>query len=131
MLDYLVEPLRRTLDFRGRARRRDYLGFVLWQLAILALALNILSLLPHGRDGFELAMMAMLVQALVFGLPMLALQVRRLHDQGSRGWWLLVGFLPYIGAGWLVWLMLARGTPGDNRYGEDPRRVELDAALFD
>jgi uncharacterized membrane protein YhaH (DUF805 family) len=131
MLDYLVQPLRQTLDFRGRARRRDYWAFVLWQLAILAGVLNILSLFPHGRDGMELVISTMLVQALIFALPTLALQVRRLHDQGSSGWWLLVGFLPYIGAGWMIWLMLAGGTPGDNRYGEDPRRVELDAALFD
>ncbi len=131
MLDYLVQPLRRTFDFRGRARRRDYWGFVLWQLAILAGALNILSLFPRSGDGMALVMLTMLVQALVFGLPTLALQVRRLHDQGSSGWWLVVGFLPYIGPGWMIWLMLARGQPGDNRYGEDPRRVELDAALFD
>ncbi|MBU7580187.1 MAG: DUF805 domain-containing protein [Porphyrobacter sp.] len=131
MLDYLIQPLRQTLDFRGRARRREYLGFVLWQLAILAGVLNILSLFPHDGDGLELAMSAMFGQALIFALPMLALQVRRLHDQGSTGWWILVGFLPYVGAGWLVWLMLARGTPGDNRYGADPRSVEWDAALFE
>lgn len=131
MLDYLIQPLRHTFNFRGRARRGEYWGFVLWQLAILAAALNIMSLIPHGMDGMALVIWTGFAQGAVFGLPLLALQVRRLHDQGCSAWWLLVGFVPYIGAGWMFWLMVARGQPGDNRYGEDPRRVEWDAALFE
>lgn len=131
MLDYLIQPLRQTFNFRGRARRGEYWGFVLWQLAILAGALNILSLFPYDGDGMWLVIGTVMVQALIFALPIFSLQVRRLHDQGSSAWWLLVGFVPYIGAGWMFWLMVARGQPGDNRYGEDPRRVEWDAALFE
>jgi uncharacterized membrane protein YhaH (DUF805 family) len=132
MIDSLLLPLRRTFDYRGRARRSEYWAFVLWQLAIMAVVLNLASfVVSQGTDGMEVVIWTGLVQAGVFALPMLALQVRRLHDQGMSGWWLLVGLVPYIGAGWLFWLMVARGTPGANHYGEDPRRLELDAALFE
>jgi len=131
MFDSLIKPLRQTFDFRTRARRSEYWGFVVWQVAILAIVLNIISLIPHGGDGEGWAISTMLLQALVFALPMLSLQVRRLHDQNTPGWMLLVGFIPYIGAGWVFWLMVAPGTRGENRYGEDPRRLTLDAALFE
>ncbi len=126
----LLQPLRDTFDYRGRARRSEYWAFVLWQLAILAAAVNVMTLVPHGMKGMDVVIWAGLVQAAVFALPTLSLQVRRLHDQGSSGWWLLIGFLPYIGAGWMFWLMVARGTPGANRYGDDPRRPGVDASLF-
>lgn len=131
MFDSLVQPLRRTLDFRGRARRSEYWAFILWQLALLAAGLNLLALLPDGSLRESLVLAGLGLYVLVFGLPTLALQVRRLHDQGSPGWWIFIGFLPYIGVGWLFWMMVAGGTPGPNRYGEDPRAIDLDAALFD
>lgn len=131
MLDYLIQPLRRSLDFRGRARRSEYWGFMLWQLALLAAALNLLTLVPPGNHGSDVFIWGVIVHAVIFALPTLAAQVRRLHDQGSSGWWVLVGLLPYLGAGWLFWLMVARGTPGGNRYGPDPRSPGFDEALFE
>lgn len=131
MFASLVQPLRRSLDFRGRARRGEYWGFILWQFGFLAAAFNLLTLLPDGplRENLVLAVLALWM--LVFGLPTLALQVRRVHDHNTSGWMLTVMFLPYLGVGWFLWLMLAGGTPGANRYGEDPRAVAIDAALFE
>lgn len=127
----LIQPIRRTLDFRGRARRSEYWAFILWQLAYLAAAFNLLALLPDDdlRDSLVFAVLALWL--LVFGLPTLALQVRRVHDHNTSGWTLTVMFLPYIGAGWMMWLMCASGTPGPNSYGDDPRAILFDAALFE
>ena len=131
LLPSLVQPLRRTLDFRGRARRSEYWAFVLWQLAYLAVGFNLLALLPDGpvRENFVLGVLGL--WTLIFGLPTIALQVRRLHDQNTAGWMLFVVFLPYVGAGWLLWMMCAAGTAGASRYGEDPRAILFDAALFE
>jgi uncharacterized membrane protein YhaH (DUF805 family) len=131
MFASLIEPLRRTLDFRGRARRSEYWGFILWQLGFLAAAFNLLSLLPYGPVRESLLLGVLGLWLLVFGLPTLALQVRRVHDHDTAGWMLLVMFLPYLGAGWMLWLMCAGGTPGPNRYGDDPRAIAFDAALFE
>jgi uncharacterized membrane protein YhaH (DUF805 family) len=131
MFASLIEPLRRTLDFSGRARRSAYWGFILWQLGFLAAAFNLLSLLPDGPMRESLVLGVLGLWLLVFALPTLALQVRRVHDHDTPGWMLLVMFLPYLGAGWMLWLMLAGGTPGPNRYGADPRAIAFDAALFE
>jgi uncharacterized membrane protein YhaH (DUF805 family) len=127
----LTGPIRRSFDFRGRGRRGEYWGFILWQLGFLAAGLNLASLLPEGelRENMVLAVFGLWV--LVFGLPTLALQVRRVHDHNTSGWMLTVMFLPYIGVGWMLWLMCAAGTAGPNRYGDDPRAVAFDAALFE
>ena len=48
----------------------------------------------------------------------LALYIKRLHDIGRSGWWVLVGFIPYVGSLiLLVWLGLAAGNVGENEYG--------------
>jgi uncharacterized membrane protein YhaH (DUF805 family) len=127
----LTDPIRRSFDFRGRARRGAYWGFILWQLGFLAVALNLASLLPGGdlRQNMVLAVLG--IWLIAFGLPTLALQVRRVHDHGTSGWMLTVMFLPYIGVGWMLWLMCAAGTAGPNRYGDDPRTIEFDEALFE
>jgi uncharacterized membrane protein YhaH (DUF805 family) len=47
--------------------------------------------------------------------------VRRLHDRGYSGWWLLLVFIPVAGALWLIWqTALRRGAPQDNRWGTNP-----------
>jgi uncharacterized membrane protein YhaH (DUF805 family) len=131
MLDYLIQPVRRSLDFRGRARRSEYWGFVLWQLAFLAVVLNFLTLFPPEYRSAEITAYVLMVHILLFGLPTTALQVRRLHDQGASGWMIIVTLTPYIGVGWLFWMMVSAGTQGPNRYGDDPRSVGFDEALFE
>jgi uncharacterized membrane protein YhaH (DUF805 family) len=61
-----------------------------------------------------------LICALATQLPLLSVEVRRLHDLDRTGWWLLLVFIPLIG--WIVlfvWFCM-RGTTGKNRFGEDP-----------
>ena len=53
-------------------------------------------------------------------LPGLAVTVRRLHDTGKSGWWLLIGLVPLIGIVILVF-MVQDGQAGDNQYGPNPK----------
>jgi uncharacterized membrane protein YhaH (DUF805 family) len=123
MLSSLIEPFQRMFDYRGRSRRRDYWLFVAWQLPVV-FGLMVLGINVYPKDGgMDVLLGAPLVYAAVFGLPTLALQVRRLHDQDKSGWWLLITLLPYLGLGWMLYLMAAQGTWGPNRYGPDPRQL--------
>ena len=61
-------------------------------------------------------------------LPALAVAVRRLHDTERSGWWLLLIFLPLIGAIVLIIFLVQDSTPGDNAYGPNPKG-ELDPLL--
>jgi uncharacterized membrane protein YhaH (DUF805 family) len=46
---------------------------------------------------------------------------RRLHDTDRSAWWLLLIFIPIVG--WVVILLFncQDGTPGENRFGPDPK----------
>lgn len=57
-------------------------------------------------------------------LPMLGLGVRRLHDTGRSGWWLLIGFIPLVGQLILIYFMILDSTPGVNQWGDVPNMVE-------
>lgn len=54
-------------------------------------------------------------------LPSLALQVRRLHDIGQSGWWLLIALLPIIGIILLIAWWCQEGDPRENVHGPDPK----------
>lgn len=54
-------------------------------------------------------------------IPTIAVMVRRFHDQDKSGWFVLLQFIPYIGGIVLFVFMCIDGTPGPNRYGEDPK----------
>ena len=50
----------------------------------------------------------------------LAMGVKRAHDRGRSGWFLLVGLVPLLNLWPLVELYFLRGTVGQNQYGPDP-----------
>lgn len=130
MIALMFQPFRRMFDFRGRARRKEWGLFVLLQLVVVLGALVFgLRLLPAENLGDGLLGLPLVYMA-VFGLPMLALQVRRLHDSDKSGWWVLVSLIPYIGVGCILWLMLQPGSWGPNRFADDPRR-SWDGDLFE
>ncbi|MEA2022835.1 MAG: DUF805 domain-containing protein [Actinomycetota bacterium] len=64
----------------------------------------------------------------IFGLlylfviwPSLAINIKRWHDRGKSGWWILISFIPLIGPIWaLIEVGFLPGTPGTNEYGPDP-----------
>lgn len=109
-------------NFSGRARRKEYWWILLLNILILS-ALSIIDVIlwpSLGTDG----LLATLYSLLTF-IPNLAISIRRLHDIGRSGWWLLLYFLPIIG--WLVLLIfsLTNSTPGDNQWGPNPKGVKM------
>jgi uncharacterized membrane protein YhaH (DUF805 family) len=58
---------------------------------------------------------------------MFVLTCKRLHDREQSAWWLLLVVIPVAGPVLLcAWLLLGRGTRGDNRFGPDPRSAGAD-----
>lgn len=96
--------------FSGRAGRPEFWWFALFNV----IASLILAVLDKFLFGYEILGA---IYGLVVLLPGLGVAVRRLHDIGRSGWWLLVGVIPLVG--WIVLLVwyLSRGTPGSNEYG--------------
>jgi len=121
-MNWYLKVLKQYADFSGRARRKEYWMFVLFNMifAIVAMILdNILGLtageLPYGVL-YYLYVLAVLI-------PGLAVAVRRLHDVGKSGWMILIALIPIIGAIWLLVLMVTDSNPGENQYGPNPKEV--------
>lgn len=56
-------------------------------------------------------------------IPGFALSVRRLHDVGKTGWFILISFIPLVGLIWLLILFCTDSVPGVNEYGPNPKGI--------
>jgi uncharacterized membrane protein YhaH (DUF805 family) len=54
-------------------------------------------------------------------IPSIAVTFRRLHDTNRSALWLLISFLPFIGALVLLVFYFLPGTNGPNKFGPDPK----------
>ena len=66
------------------------------------------------------------IYSLAVLLPGLAVAVRRLHDIGKSGWWLLIALVPFVGAIILIVFFVKEGDPGSNEYGPNPESNEME-----
>ena len=74
-----------------------------------------------GAGGAEAVIIAGAVMIAVLIWPSLAVGVKRCHDRGRSGWFVLIGLVPIIGAIWLlVDVGFLKGFEGENRFGPDP-----------
>jgi uncharacterized membrane protein YhaH (DUF805 family) len=106
-------------SFSGRISRQTYwLGYILPALAI-GFAAGLIDA-ANGHHGAGIGPASLITTA--FWLwPGTAAMVKRCHDRGKSGWWVLLVFVPLVGALWsLVELGCLRGTDRANEYGGDP-----------
>lgn len=95
--NYYLDPItKHYFDFNGVTGRQAFWMFVLFNLGI-SIVLSILLGLVH------LSQLSSLYTLAVF-LPGLGIAVRRLHDIGKSGWWLLIALVPLLGAIYLIYL---------------------------
>lgn len=133
MNEYLY-VLKHYATFTGRARRREYWMFSLitslitlgLELLMLPLGLNLFA--PSTNTDFQgvsplaFVLLALLVlYTLGSFVPYLAVGVRRLHDAGYSGWFTLIGLIPLVGGLVLLFFLIKDSTPGDNRWGHNPK----------
>jgi uncharacterized membrane protein YhaH (DUF805 family) len=100
-------------NFNGRASRPAFWWWFLFGI-LVGVGANILDAIFGSYPVFTgIAGLALL-------LPDLAVGVRRLHDTGRTGWWLLIGLIPLIGFIVLLIFYLQEGDQGENEYGAPP-----------
>jgi len=112
-----VEALHKYARFGGRSRRKEYWFFALFNF-LIGLALGVVDV--FAGLGF-----ISLVFALAVFLLALAVTIRRLHDTGRSGWWVLFSFVPVIGFLVLLFFMVQDSEAGANRYGPNPKEADL------
>ena len=117
------------INFKGRARRKEYWMFTLVYVIILmgCTALDNMFGTVFMMDGGALGEISMgygwayTICGLAHFLPALSLVVRRLHDVGKSGWFYLIILIPIIGVIWLLVLYCTEGQKQDNKWGPDPK----------
>ncbi|MET1113151.1 MAG: DUF805 domain-containing protein [Allosphingosinicella sp.] len=170
-MHWMLLPLKRYAEFSGRSRRKEYwfffLGVMLFYLAMIVLMMVLVggalfsalqgggsadpaSVAPVLGQGMFAILIGMAIVLAWFALlvPSIAVGVRRLHDIDRSGWWLMLGYGPWIlgivlapalsetladilslGSmlGWIAVLVMAvlPGTQGTNRFGSDPKGEDL------
>ncbi len=116
-MDAVRTCLNKYATFSGRARRSEFWWFILFNFAA-QIAASIVDGIIAAIIGFSA--LAFLVMLALF-IPGLAVSVRRLHDTGRSGWWLLLGLIPVVGIVVLIVWYATEGQPGPNQYGENPK----------
>lgn len=116
--DYFVKVLKNYVNFEGRARRSEYWYYTLFTF-LISIALNFVDAAIGSTVGiiglcFSLATL----------LPSIAVGVRRMHDVGKSGWYLLIPIYNLV-------LACTDSQPGSNQYGfnpkEDPLQEDVDS----
>tara|TARA_B110000238_G_scaffold139138_1_gene150051 strand:- start:165 stop:506 length:342 start_codon:yes stop_codon:yes gene_type:complete len=110
--------------FNGRARRKEYWMYTLFNMIFAVVAFILDSILGIGIEGIGYGPLYLIYSLVVF-IPGLAVLVRRLHDVGKSGWMFFIVLIPLIGAIWLLVLMLTESNPGENKYGPNPKEATV------
>ncbi len=136
-MEWMIMPLKRYADFSGRSRRQEYWMFVLFQVLVLVAMGVVIGIIGAAGSGGAMdtiggiiILLFVLIYLGLFVVPMLAVQVRRFHDQDKSGWFILLSFVPAVGGIIMLVFMCLEGTHGPNQYGEDPKGAGA-ASTFD
>ncbi|WP_278492970.1 DUF805 domain-containing protein [Acinetobacter gyllenbergii] len=104
----IITCFKKFADFKGRARRSEFWYFELF-CVLMSLAFSFIS-----EDAATIVMLITLI-------PNIAVSVRRLHDIGRSGWWMLIALVPIVGILLLLFWAAQEGNSASNQYGESPK----------
>ena len=126
-MSWCLSVLKKYAVFSGRARRKEYWMFILFNMIFAFAAVIIDNVVGTAFDGISYGLFYTLY-VLAILVPSIAVIVRRLHDVGKSGAWFFIAFIPLIGGIWLLILLCTEGTQGVNGYGVNPKEgVEYQA----
>lgn len=119
-MEWYLKVLKQYADFKGRARRKEYWMFYLIS-TLISIVLAIVDQVFDLTFGAASSGVIGTLYSLGILVPTIAVGVRRLHDSGKSGWFLLIPFYNF-------YLLVIDGEPGENEYGPNPKNPtnELD-----
>lgn len=119
-MNWFLVALKKYADFSSRARRKEFWAFYLLNTIIWL----VLAFVEGGGVFYsEYGVLSTLYGLAVF-IPAMAVTVRRLHDTGRSGWWLLIALIPIIGTIIFLTFLVQDSQPGGNQYGRNPKGVD-------
>lgn len=112
-MHWYIQAFRGMFETAGRSRRREYWVFVLTNFVVFA-ALG--ELWPERIQETDVGTLVVVVM-LAMAVPA---SIRRLHDTGRSGWWVLLG-LTFIGLVVLFVLLALDSERRENDHGLSPK----------
>lgn len=106
----------RLRDVEGRTHR---LGFLAYVLIVNLFVYGLIEIVVATMQSLA-ALYAALALSAIGTLIVVAAVIRRYHDLGHSGWWLLWLFIPLVNFGFFLYLLLWPGEPNENRFGPPP-----------
>ena len=121
-MHWYTDVIRRYTDFDGRADRPEFRWFALINLIISP----VIWAVGIALFGYAVGELLAIVYGLATLLPVLGVEIRRLHDTNKSGWWIVVSLVPFVGVpaprpGRSRWLRASLGAPGGGRSPVDAR----------
>ena len=114
-MNWYLDVLKKYAVFSGRARRKEYWMFFLFNIIIAIVLGFIEGLIGTTASQNGQSILGSIYQLAIL-IPSIAVGVRRMHDTDHSGWWLLFPIVNLVFA-------LTEGTKGDNKYGTDPKAI--------
>lgn len=117
VIDNYASVFKNASNFSGRAGRREY-----WMFFAANFTMCMILSMVDAATGIPVLGLLYMLAVLI---PAIAVSIRRLHDGGRSGWWLLFGLIPFLGALALLVMMALPGTPSVKRFGQPVEQGEL------
>jgi len=116
-MNWYVEVMRKYAVFKGRARRKEYWMFFLINV-LIAFTLGFVMAVLGALLGLNASITQALnsIYTLAVFIPGLAVGVRRMHDIGRSGWWILFPIVNLV-------MFCFNSQSGENEYGPNPKGV--------
>ena len=122
-MKYYFTVFQKYAQFSGRSRRSEYWYFILFNVIVsfvLGFADVAMGTMPDNGRGVLGSLYTLIVL-----VPSIAVGVRRMHDVGKSGWFLLIPIYNLI-------LVCTEGERGSNKYGPNPKGIsgEIQSSNF-
>ena len=122
-MDWYLKCLKQFANFSGRARRKEYWMFVLFNLIFYIVLVFLDVAFGWWSQEIGAGVLGTIYGLAVF-IPGLAVSVRRLHDIGKSGWNLFWSLIPIVGPVLLLIWFCKEGEHMSNDWGPDPKAGE-------
>jgi uncharacterized membrane protein YhaH (DUF805 family) len=119
-MNWYIEAVKKYSVFTGRARRKEYWYFTLFNIVII-IPLTLIDMMTGTFSNEANMGLFSGVFILAILIPSIAVSIRRLHDTNRTGWWMLISFIPILGPIVLLIFLVQDSQIGDNRYGPNPK----------
>lgn len=118
-----MDLIRNIFNTEGRLNRLHYIKYMVILAITAGLSTFVMSSMATFLTGDPNGFLVNLITgiwALIAGVGNAMLMIRRLHDLGKSGYFVLIALIPVIGFVFSIYLFFAPGQYGANEYGDDP-----------